>query len=156
MDGRLLEGIVLSGFLCAAAVVDFRSGFIYDRLTAPMAALACGFRLYDGAGFVPLLLGLLAGGGPLLAIRMLSRGGLGGGDVKLAAAGGLWLGWQGALLALALAAWSGGLAAIFLLASGKKRRRDSVAFGPFLAFGIGAAFFFGERLLAMYGEYCRG
>ena len=156
MDGQLFEGLVLAAFLGAAAIVDFRTGFIFDRLTFPMAACAMCFRLWDGVGFMQLLFGLLAGGLPLLALRGFSRGGLGGGDVKLAAAGGLWLGWQGAFLSLVLASWSGGLAALFLLASGRRQGSDPIAFGPFLAFGIGMAFFFGEQLLAMYGEYCCG
>ena len=156
MDGRLFEGLVLAVFLAVAAIVDYRTGLIFDRLTFSMAVCATGFRLYDGVGTLSLVLGLLAGGAPLFAIRALSSGGLGGGDVKFAAAGGLWLGWQGALLSLLLASWIGGLAAFFLLASGRRSRRDEVAFGPFLAFGIWTAFLFGERLLAYYWELCYG
>lgn len=154
---RLFEGLVLTGFLWAAAIFDFRCGFIFDWLTFPMAVCALGFRLCDGgSGLIQSAAGLLAGGAPLLAIRILSREGLGGGDVKLAAAGGLWLGWQNALLALTLASWVGGLAALFLLISGRKRCGDEVAFGPFLSFGIWIAFLFGDELLRLYGAYFCG
>lgn len=153
---RLFEGLVLTGFLWAAAVFDFRCGLIFDRLTLPMAACALCFRLADGETVSRLVLGLLAGGAPLLAVRVLSRGGLGGGDVKLAAAGGLWLGWQGATVALALAFWGGGLAATGLLLSGRRRGQDEMAFGPFLAFGIWVSFLFGDALLALYENIVYG
>ena len=154
--GRLFEGLGLTGFLWTAAVFDYRCGFIFDRLTFSMALCALCFQLYEGCGLYQLAEGLFAGGAPLLAVRVLSRGGLGGGDVKLAAAGGLWLGWQSALLALALTSWIGGLAAIVLLVSGRKRAGDEVAFGPFLAFGIWIAFLFGDSLIKLYGAFSCG
>jgi leader peptidase (prepilin peptidase)/N-methyltransferase len=138
MDGRVFEGLVLAAFLAVAAIVDYRTGFIFD------------------SGLIQLLGGLVAGGAPLLAIRILSHEGLGGGDVKLAAAGGLWLGWQHAFLALALASWIGGLAAIVLLLSGKKRGGDEVAFGPFLSLGIWISFLFGNHLIKLYGAFFCG
>ena len=50
----------------------------------------------------------------------------------------------------------GGLAALFLLISGRKRCGDEVAFGPFLSFGIWIAFLFGDDLLRLYGAYFCG
>ena len=155
-DGRVAEGLALGVFLWTAAVFDFHYGLIFDWLTAAMAICALAFRLCAGVGAESLALGILAGGAPLLALRVLSRGGLGGGDIKLAAAGGLWLGWQAALLALALASWSGGLFASFLLLSGRRRKGDAIAFGPFLAFGIWAAFLCGDGLLGWYEAFCCG
>lgn len=155
-DVRLFEALLLTGFLWTAAVFDYHCGFIFDRLTFPMTVCALCFRLFDGAGIWQMAGGFFAGGAPLLFIRVLSRGGLGGGDVKLAAAGGLWLGWQNAFLALALASWFGGFTAAVLLISGKKRVGDEMAFGPFLAFGIWIAFLFGDNLIRLYWEYFCG
>ena len=155
-NGRLMEGVVLTAFLWAAAVFDFHYGLIFDRLTLPMAILGVCFHLHGLSDVPALLLGFLAGGIPLLVLFVLTNGGMGGGDVKLAAAGGLWLGWQGAFLALALASWLGGIAAMILLLSGRRRRRDAMAFGPFLSAGIYLSFFFGERILAPYGAFCLG
>ena len=76
--------------------------------------------------------------------------------MTIMAAGGLWLGWQGALLALALASWLGGLAAIFLLVSGKRKRKEAMVFGPFLSLGIWLSFFFDHQLLAGYEAFCLG
>ena len=130
--GRLTESVCLTAFLWAAAVFDFHYGLIFDRLTFLMAVLGAGFHWHGFSGVPSLLLGAVAGGAPLLLLAVLTRGGLGGGDVKL------------------------GAAAIFLLLSGRKRRGDAVAFGPFLSLGIWTAFFFGDRLLAVYEAVCFG
>ncbi len=155
-DMSLAGALVLTGFLWTAAVFDYHCGFIFDWLTMPMAVCGVCFHLYEGADIPQLCLGLLAGGGPLLLIRWLSRGGMGGGDVKLAAAGGIWLGWQQSLAALALSSWIGGIAAVLLLISGRRNRKDEIAFGPFLSMGIWIAFLFGEELLKFYGDYICG
>ncbi len=155
-NGRLLEGVVLTSFLWTAAVFDYYYGLIFDRLTFPMALFAVCFHFHGPLDVPDLLLGALAGGLPLLVLAILTNGGMGGGDVKLMTAGGLWLGWQGALLALAIASWFGGLAAIFLLVSGRRKRKEAMVFGPFLSFGIWTAFFFGQRLLLTYETYCLG
>ena len=155
-NGRLLEGVVLTAFLWVAAVFDYYYGLIFDRLTFPMALFAVCFHFHGIMDAPNLLLGAVTGGAPLFALAVLTNGGIGGGDVKLAAAGGLWLGSQGVLLALALASWFGGLTAIFLLVSGRRKRKDAIAFGPFISLGIWTAFFFGARLLADYETFCIG
>ena len=155
-DGRLLESCVLTLCLWAAAVFDFHYGLIFDRLTFSMAVLAACFHLHGLSDLPAFLLGALAGGAPLFFLSVLTNGGLGGGDVKLAAAGGLWLGWKGALLALAFASWIGGIAAIILLLLGRRQRHDTMAFGPFLSVGIFVSFWFGERILAWYEAFCFG
>lgn len=153
-SGRLLEGVVLTGFLWVAAVFDYYYGLIFDRLTFPMALFAVCFRFHGIVDAPELLLGALAGGVPLLVLAILTNGGMGGGDVKIMAAGGIWLGWQGALLALALASWLGGLAAIVLIVSGRRKRKEAMVFGPFLSVGIWAAFFFGAQWLEGYETFC--
>ena len=75
---------------------------------------------------------------------------MGGGDGKLAALLGAWLGWQGMLLssflACALGAFIGGGA----IALGLINRRTPIPFGPFLALGAMIALFWGDRLIAGY------
>lgn len=75
---------------------------------------------------------------------------MGGGDGKLAALLGAWLGWQGMLLssflACALGAFIGGGA----IAIGLLSRRTPIPFGPFLAMGAVITLFWGDRLIAWY------
>nr|WP_295712588.1 A24 family peptidase [uncultured Mitsuokella sp.] len=75
------------------------------------------------------------GAGVLLLLRRLSHGGLGLGDVKYAAAFGIWLGVQGTMLALLLAFALGAVLALLLLACGRLQRGSALAFGPFLSAG---------------------
>ncbi len=155
-NGNFTESVLLAAFLWAAAVFDYHYGLIFDRLTGTMAVCALWFRFQGQADFMTVVSGAAAGGVPLLLICILSGGGIGGGDIKLAAAGGLWLGWQGAFLSLALASWTGGAVAAFLMLSGRRGRRDAVAFGPFLSLGIGMSFFFGSEILTLYGRCFHG
>jgi leader peptidase (prepilin peptidase)/N-methyltransferase len=84
----------------------------------------------------------------LLLIAMASRGGMGGGDIKLALGIGLALGWKLGLVTLAVAFLAGGLLAVVLMIRGK--RGKAIPFGPFLALGAWVAMFFGDALLDLY------
>ena len=69
---------------------------------------------------------------------------MGGGDLKLGAMLGAFLGWKALLLALFVAVVLGGVVAIVLLASGLRGRKDPIPFGPFLAIGGAVAIFLGR------------
>ncbi|MFQ5881427.1 MAG: prepilin peptidase [Candidatus Methylomirabilales bacterium] len=102
------------------------------------------------------LLGTLLGGGILYLVAILSRGGMGGGDIKLTAMIGALLGWRLVLLTIFLGTLTGSLIALLLLASGRKGRKDPMPFGPFLALGAVLALFWGEELIAWYLLLVRG
>ena len=59
--------------------------------------------------------------------------GLGGGDPKLLAALGAWLGWQALPLLMCMAALSGTLVAVGLILTGRIHKHQAIAFGPYLA-----------------------
>jgi leader peptidase (prepilin peptidase)/N-methyltransferase len=102
-------------------------------------------------GFVSSMVGLALGGGLFYLVAFLSRGGMGGGDIKLAAMIGSFLGWQRLLLTIFLATLSGSTVGIFLLALGLKGRKDPIPFGPFLALGATLSLLWGGSLIAWYG-----
>ncbi len=93
--------------------------------------------------------GVLALGGFTLAVHLLRPDGLGLGDVKLAAAMGLFLGWHLGLVALFLSMFLGALVGVGLVVTRRKTFRDYLAFGPFLAAGSVLTLFFGPQLLAL-------
>ncbi|MEM5769505.1 MAG: A24 family peptidase, partial [Bacillota bacterium] len=74
----------------------------------------------------------------------------GGGDIKMMAWIGLFLGLKMTLLALFLSFVIGGLASLILILAGRKRRKDFIPFGPFLAAGGFTAYVFGPAILAWY------
>ena len=85
-----------------------------------------------------------------VAIILASGGGMGGGDMKLAAMLGAFLGWQVTLVAIFLAVVGGGTVAVAVLIAGRVGRKDPIPFGPFLATGGAAALLWGPRLLTWY------
>jgi len=86
----------------------------------------------------------------LLVIAIISKGGMGMGDVKLMAAAGLLLGWQNILLALMLAAIIGSVVGVTLIAMKIVERKHPIPFGPFLSLGIMVAMLFGDSIIQWY------
>ena len=115
-------------------LVDWRYQFIFDDSLLPLLAGGIAIALYAPGA---LWLRLVAAGGTfvvLAALSILGRGALGGGDVKLMAVVGLWLG-QEVVLALTTGFILGGVAAVVLLFLRRAGRKDFFAFGPFLIIG---------------------
>ena len=83
--------------------------------------------------------GMLVVSLPMFCTDLLVPGGFGGGDIKLMAAAGLFLGWRGSLLAAVLAFGAAGVYSLYLLISRKAGRKDAFAFGPFLCAGLAIA-----------------
>ncbi len=106
--------------------------------------------LYPAGGWLDGLWGFLVGGGLMLVIFYFSRGGMGGGDVKLAALLGLWLGLSGTIVALLLGFVSGALVGLTLVLLGLRKRRDALPFAPFLNLGVLITLFWGQALIRWY------
>lgn len=147
----LLAGLVFLGFMVAITFIDLDHQIILDGMLALLAVCGLGLQLWTGAvGIVNMLIGAGAGGGLLLLLAILSRGGMGGGDVKFAAALGFWLGWPGILLGLFIGFVLGGVISLLLLASGLRGRKDFIPFGPFIAIGAWIALLYGRKILGWY------
>ena len=106
-------------------------------------------------GLLNSLAGMLVGGGILLSLAWLSpllfgKEGMGGGDIKLMAMVGAFLGWKPVLLAIMVASLIGSVVGGALIAAGWLRRHEYLPFGPFLAIGSVIALFFSEPLLDWY------
>jgi len=87
---------------------------------------------------------------PMLLLALAVPGAFGGGDIKLMAAAGLFLGWKMCVLAAFLAVVAGGIYGIYLLAAKKKDKKEHFAFGPFLCAGMAAAVFWGNEMISWY------
>jgi leader peptidase (prepilin peptidase)/N-methyltransferase len=99
--------------------------------------------------------GALVGAGLILAIAFLYKAarkvdGMGGGDVKLMAMIGAFLGWKMAIAVLFVAAFAGSVYGVLLLRRTGADGKTAVAFGSFLAPAAILMWFAGERLLALY------
>ncbi|PWM78971.1 MAG: prepilin peptidase [Phascolarctobacterium sp.] len=142
---------VLTGCLVLISLIDCRVQIIPDWLVMVIAAAGLLHTLLvePDALFDALSGGMLAFV-IMLVIFVISRGGMGGGDVKLSAAVGLWLGVEGSLLFLLLAFVMGGIISLLLLAAGVKNRNDAVPFGPFLCVSAFITVLYAPLLLNYY------
>ncbi len=130
----IVTSIVLE-ILLLISIVDVQYGLIPDsaHIVILLSAVVSMF-FPDSISMVSRLVGLLMGGGFLWILYMM--GGMGGGDVKLMAVAGFWLGYPKIIIALMIGIFCAAVISLLLIALGRKKRKDSIAFGPFLAFGI--------------------
>jgi prepilin signal peptidase PulO-like enzyme (type II secretory pathway) len=120
--------------LALAGLADLRRKIIPDWVTLPALAWVLAASVYLGfSRAAEALLGALVCGGALLVLAVVSRGAIGGGDVKLTALVGAFLGWRWGFLALFFAHVAAALVALSLMIAGRKGRKDALPFGPFLS-----------------------
>ena len=115
-------------------MTDFEQYMLFDAMTLPLALLGAIYAWQAGLNFTEHIVAALIGGGIFLLLAVLSKGALGGGDVKLIAALGLWLGAEKLLLVVTCGAMAGGLAALLMILAKKKDRNSYFAYGPYFAF----------------------
>lgn len=143
---------ILSSLLIVAGFIDYDHQIIPDRLiifglgTGVIFAILSNFK----NGLIDGLIGLLIGGGFFLLIAVATNGAMGGGDIKLMAVLGLWLGWKHILLIIFLSFVIGGLLSTILLGLKLKGRKDFIAFGPFIAIAAFIAIYYGRDILEWY------
>ncbi len=95
------------------------------------------------------LIGAVAVSGFLLILYLATKGrGIGGGDIKLMAAAGLFLGWKNCILAFVIGCILGSI--IHLIRMKVSKQDHVLAFGPYLAAGIFIASLWGERIVNAY------
>lgn len=147
----------LTSALLVIFLIDLDFQIIPDTVTIPGMVLGLGVSLLPGGvGIIDAVIGLLVGGGSLYAIAVLGdwlfkKESMGGGDIKMAAMLGAFLGWQKVLFVFISSAVIGLLVSVFLmLFSAKLRRERVVPFGPFLATAAMLAIFFGDRVINFY------
>ncbi len=159
LSGEFFMFAMLTTILIVIAMVDIDHHLIPDGFNLTVATTGIlyllGVRVHQ-VGFSALLYGVLGsvlGAGLFLLIAVISKGGMGGGDIKLVAALGLWFGWKGLLVLLFIAFVIGAIVSVLLLLLRRKGRKDGIPFGPFLAFAAYLVSLFGTDLLQWYLQY---
>lgn len=146
----LPDRLVLPSLVAALAFSVAGQLLMRATLSEPWLPLLAGPA--EGPLAEPLaasIAGGLVGGGFLLLLGLVWRGGMGGGDIKLAALVGVVLGpWV--LMALFIGAALGAVAGVVLMAMGRCGRKDMMPFGPFIAMGSAATLFLGPQILSGY------
>jgi leader peptidase (prepilin peptidase)/N-methyltransferase len=141
----------LTSTLLTVALIDYDHKIIPNIITLPGIVVGLGLSLW-ALPITPLasLLGILLGGVFFYLIALVSKGGMGGGDIKLIAMIGAFLGWQGAFFTILSGALLGSLVGVTLMVLGKKGRKDKVPFGPFLSVGAILFILWGDDLIHWY------
>jgi leader peptidase (prepilin peptidase)/N-methyltransferase len=149
--------LVYACLLALILVIDIEHKLILDKVVYPGMGLALVFSPFypalganAGLRVVSSISGGAAGLVIMLIVFILARGGMGMGDVKMAALVGLITGFPRVFIALFLSIMAGGLVAAALLALGLKRRRQPIPFGPFLAIGTMAVVVWGGEIQQWY------
>lgn len=146
--------------LIAVSFIDIDFKIIPNRIIIPALVVFASLipvQYFTGLKLLNLLtsrwydplIGFLIGGGFLYLLAVMWPGGMGGGDIKLAAFMGLFLGGYTAVALLIgfLLGALGGLAAMFFWG---KSRKDQIPFGPYLALGSLVALFYGPEIVNWY------
>jgi leader peptidase (prepilin peptidase)/N-methyltransferase len=147
--------VVLIVLVVPAALIDLEYRIIPNRITGlgAVLALVIGTGL-DPAGEPGRLIAGACAGGLLLVAAMAYPGGMGMGDVKLAAVMGLFLG-RAVAPAIMIALIAGVVLGAALIAKkgAQAGRKTAVPFGPFLALGALVAVFAGEAIVEAYTKH---
>ncbi len=145
----ILTAAAFLAVLAAASFWDITKREIPDGCHAAILALAA-VSLYTMPGMAvsSRLAGAVCVSGCMLLITLVFPGAFGGGDIKLTAAGGLFLGWRAALVSMVIAVFSAGCYAGYLLVVKRAGRSAQFAFGPFLCLGMALGLLFGAQCAA--------
>lgn len=152
-------GVVFALFATALLIVsciDIAYTIIPDAITLPGIMVGiCTSLWLTPVGVGNAVLGILVGGGlfllmAVLSVAILQREGMGGGDIKLIAMIGAFLGWHAVLVTIFLGAVLGALVGTALILLRRQGRKEPVPFGPFLAIGALLAMARGETILTWY------
>ena len=106
--------------------------------------------------FIPLhpwwnsLLGAVVGFTLLLIIAIVSKGGMGGGDIKLFAVIGFVLGIKLLFVAFFLSTFLGTIGGLIGMALGKSNKKQPIPFGPYISLGTLIAYYFGNSIIQWY------
>ena len=125
-------------FLSFVVVTDFEQYVIFDNMLLPFSIIGLCYTAYMNLPLFNHIAAALSGGLLFLLLAIATKGAIGGGDIKLIAAMGLWLGIRPLLSVIGYGFLTGGAAALFLLLTKQKQRHDFFAYGPYFALsGIG-------------------
>ncbi len=159
--------LLVAVWLRAGSLLHFLAGGLFALLMLAIFFIDLDHQIVPNALSYPgLVLGLLlaipqerftdalfaaAGAGAFfLLIAIISGGGMGGGDIKLSAMMGAFLGWPRIAVGLLFAFTLGAAAGLVLIALKRRTRKDPIPFGPALAVGGVVALLWGNAIVAWY------
>jgi len=146
-----LTASILIICLIISTFIDLKHQIIPDKIVLPTIAVGLVFNtVLQRGSLTDYLMGFALGGGIIFLIVVLSQGGMGGGDIKLFATVGMFLGLKLTVLAVLLSFIFGSIAGLILIMLNLKKLKDVIPFGPFIALGSLVSLFIGDRIISWY------
>jgi leader peptidase (prepilin peptidase)/N-methyltransferase len=145
-------------FACALIVlfaIDLEHHLLPNAITLSGIVVGLAFSLLLPPGLWSSLIGVILGGSVLWIIgeayyRFAGQEGMGGGDVKMLAMIGAFLGWKLVLVTLVFSSVAGSLIGLLVLSTRRGGLKYALPYGTFLALGALLASLFGEQIVAWY------
>ena len=150
---------VFSAALLAIVVIDIYHQIIPDNISLPGIVIGfAGSFMNSTVSWQESGLGILLGGGVLYAIALgyyliTKRDGMGGGDIKLLAMIGAFLGYQSLLFVIFASSLIGSIVGIAAMIKQRKGGRTRIPFGPFLSGSALLWLFFNEQIFRLWDIY---
>ena len=152
---ELVFSVIFAGLLLTAVFIDFDTMELPDGISLLCSLLGLAYGLIVKNSLIFSVLGAATG---FLLMYIIYKAGsmiykkeaMGGGDIKLAAATGTFLGWQGVSFSIYLAFFLAFIVLLPALMTGIKKRQDSVPFGPALAAGAMIVLLWGSVIWNWY------
>ena len=147
---------LFSAALVVITFIDLDHQIIPDIISLPGIPLGFAFSFFlPQVGWKNSLIGILVGGGSLLVVAyayelITKKEGMGGGDIKLLAMMGAFLGWKSIPFIIFISSLLGSVIGISLMIAQKKDSKLAIPFGPFLATAAVIYIFFGDSIIGWY------
>jgi leader peptidase (prepilin peptidase)/N-methyltransferase len=148
--------------LTLVSFIDLPHRIIPDVISLPGILIGVGISLiHPQLSLKDSLIGVLVGGGSLYVVASVyhivtKREGMGGGDVKLLAMIGAFIGWKGVLFTILCSSLIGSIVGVtMMLISSKADSKYAVPFGPFLSLGAIIYVLAGKALVNWYVGFLR-
>jgi leader peptidase (prepilin peptidase) / N-methyltransferase len=154
-DAVLIPRLVLASILIALFAIDLEHHLLPNVITLPGIVVGLLFSVFLPPGITDAMIGVLAGGGVLWLIgeayyRYSGHEGMGGGDVKMLAMIGAFLGWKPVVLTLVLSSLLGSLVGLTVIAIRRGGLKYALPYGTFLALAALTSSLIGAQIIDWY------
>jgi len=151
LNPELIIALLFTSLLIIITVSDIAYMLIPNKILLVFGVLLVVGRMFiQSDPWWDSIVGAFGGFLILLLVAILSKGGIGGGDIKLFFIIGVVLGIYSTLLALFLASVIGLIVGVVLLNYRKQGRKTPIPFGPSIALASIITYFYGEQILEWY------
>jgi leader peptidase (prepilin peptidase) / N-methyltransferase len=155
LDIILVPRLLFASILIVLFAIDLEHHLLPNVITLPGIVVGLAFSAMLPPGLVNALLGVVAGGGVLWLIgeayyRYSGHEGMGGGDVKMLAMIGAFLGWKLVILTLVLSSFLGAIIGVLVIAIRRGGMKHALPYGTFLSLAALTASLVGSEIVDWY------